>query len=271
MTKKVMALVVVLLTFFVLTSCTNSSSYYEEMLLQECRSQLSSNGFISYPEVEQITNLEEALPTCALPSYQVFYEKDYPLSFTLSSKEERLIKTAKKEVSHFIKSTLIFTEEDKEKLLTALDLLMVIKVDEPRLPSPVYVSDMLLFIDASSSFTTEDVELAFMRFLRIIAAGSIDFVPYQDSIFESEMAYTILFSRFKDGVDITGYSFFHHQILDFIGIFGQEALRGYFYGYADTVIPEEDLEVFVCALQQENEPVCQTILERWYQQFLVSD
>lgn len=268
MTKKFLTLL--LLATCILTSCANSSAYYEENLLQECRQQLDDTRSISPDEIEQIVSLEDAMSTSSTISYKEFDIQNYAIQYALSSQEENMIKNAKKEIRNFIQSTIALNEEDKEELLVAVDLVTVTKVDEPNLPSPVYYSngDLLLDNARSSSVTKETIELALMRFLRIYVAGSVTLVPYQDSVFESEMAYTILFSHFKDGTDLTGYNSYHQHILDFIGIFREDALYGYFYGYDATNIPKKDLELFVTVLEN-NDAMCQSILAKWNQQFVV--
>jgi len=268
MTKKILTLLFMLLiAMTVLASCSNSS-YYEEILLQECRSQLSNDNSISAEEIEQIGSMAEVLTTSSMYHYEDFEQEDYPAQYDLSSHEEKMIQEAKRNIRKFIKSTLSITEKDKEKLLNDLDLLTVVKIDEPFLPTIVHYSNAVLFIDntRASTLTTEDIELELMRFLRLRTMGVIEDIPYQGSIFESEMAYTILFSHFKDGVDLTGYNLYHKQILDFIGVYQEDALFGYFYGYEHTMVPQKELDLFVSSLEQGNEEVCQKVLVKWRQQ-----
>ena len=262
---------VVLLISLCLTSCTPSSTYYEDHLLQDCRNQLSDGTFsISSDEIESILSFQNHISS-PVPTYRIIDTASYA-QYPLTNKEEQAVAEGKQTVMQFIKTTGCIREEDKELLLTSIDIIPVIKIAEPTLPDLVYYSNSVLIIDKSRDIPviSEDIALELMRFLRIMATGTIDKVPYQSSVFEHEMAYTILYSHFKNGQDVTGYNKYHQHILDFIGIFQSQSIVGYLYGYDQTTIPSKDMQVFTISLEQDS-TMCKTLLSKWYQQFVVAN
>lgn len=261
---------VVLLISLCLTSCTPSSTYYEDTLLQDCRNQLSDGTFsISSEEIESILSFQNHL-TAPVPAYSTIDTASYA-QYPLTEEEEQAVIEGKKKVMQFVKTSGCIPEKDKELLLTSIDILPVIKIDEPTLPDLVYYSNSVLIMDKSRDIPviSEDIALELMRFLRIMATGTIEKVPYQSSVFEHEMAYTILYSHFKNGQDVTGYNQYHQHILDFLGIFQSQAIVGYLYGYDQTKIPQKDMDAFVMFLEKDT-TMCKTLLSKWYQQFVVA-
>ena len=278
-------LITTLLLALLLTACTpaSSSHSYEETLLQGCRNQLDTvtstdekiENIVSSDNKVQFSlnnNLQE-IPIPKSPSFELPLEQN--AHYSLTPEQEEIISSAKKHILHFVKTSSIFTDKDKDSILIELESIPIVQGDFPSLPSEVYLYNGTLLIQHNDTFTQEDVEMELMRFLRIIATGSELNVPYQSSFFEKEMAYTILYSKFnKDGIDEAGANEYHHSLLDFLGIFQEEALYGYFYGYEKTNIPEDELILFISLFEQlpnkdYQKIVDNSVLPKWCVDFLL--
>lgn len=259
--KKVLTFIIALIAFLVLSGCKEVSSDYEDSLLDM--------------GAEALSNFRDELSDVGERTYEVSYHNGiYTININgniqkvqkstntgnginptnvencTSKKIAKIVDTSKTLLEEYIKSSSVL--KNKEELINDIQRI------EPKMANlgdaPAMYQDGNIYISRANEKDVCEwmVVHELVHGLAVITNGGIENEPYPYDLFNEAITDVITMAmnpEIKKGT-LSGYLEYHEIALTYIGIFKEEAIKAYFYGY-DSIweeIGKEEVDFFVLSV-----------------------